>query len=81
MLLLFREPQIIIESDGLRTAGTPFYKWSKITNEKMIREGRGENMASIIYVMTIQWKHKFHLKDLENYIGLQQIFAASPISK
>jgi hypothetical protein len=41
--LLDKKPQIIINTSGIQTAATPFYKWSEITEERVSGnyEGRG----------------------------------------
>ncbi|ANI88007.1 hypothetical protein A9P82_00930 [Arachidicoccus ginsenosidimutans] len=38
-LFLKKEPQIILNNEGLQTATTLFYEWSQIQKEEVVREG------------------------------------------
>jgi hypothetical protein len=72
--LFNRKPQIVINKDGLRTEGTPFYKWNEIANEKTVREGTGKYAMYYMYYDHPKGSKKFHLNDLEsNSFGLQRL--------
>jgi hypothetical protein len=69
-----REPQIVINNDGLRTADIPFYKWNEIANEKTIREGTGKYAMYYLYYDHPKGSNKFHMKDLEvNFMRIQKL--------
>jgi hypothetical protein len=69
-----REPQIIINNQGIRTANTPFYRWKEIANEKMIREGVGKYAMYYLRYDYPKGNTKFHFNDLDvNFMRLQKI--------
>ncbi|RZL16452.1 MAG: hypothetical protein EOO89_11510 [Pedobacter sp.] len=69
-----REPQIILNNDGMSTASTPFYKWHEIANEKTIREGTGKYAMYYLSYDHTMGRTKFHLNDLEaNIMRLQKL--------
>jgi hypothetical protein len=46
-----KEPQIILNSNGVKTINTQFYKWANIRNEKVISEDSGRH---IIYYLNYE---------------------------
>jgi hypothetical protein len=69
-----REPQIILNNDGMSTASTPFYKWNDIANEKTIREGTGKYAMYYLCYDHPNGSAKFHLNDLEvSFMRLQKL--------
>ena len=72
--MLSREPQIILNNDGMRTASTPFYKWNEIANENAIREGTGKYAMYYLCYDHPKGTTKFHVIDLEvGFIRLQKL--------
>ena len=69
-----REPQIILNNNGIRTTDAPFYKWNEVANEKTIREGTGKYAMYYMCYDHPKGSAKFHLNDLEvNFIRLQKL--------
>lgn len=69
-----REPQIILNNNGMRTASVPFYKWNEIANEKTIREGTGKYAMYYLCYDHPNGSAKFHLNDLEvSFMRIQKI--------
>ncbi|MGY3211805.1 hypothetical protein [Mucilaginibacter sp. HD30] len=69
-----REPQIILNNDGMSTTGTSFYKWNDIANEKTIREGTGKYAMYYLCYDHQKRSTKFHLNDLEvSFMQLQKL--------
>jgi len=69
-----REPQIILNNEGIRTADAPFYTWNEIINEKTIREGTGKYAMHYLCYDHPKGSNKFHLKDLDvGFMRLQKL--------
>jgi hypothetical protein len=69
-----REPQIIINNEGLNTVRTPTYKWNDIVNEKTVGEGTGKYAMYYLCYDHPKGSTKFHLNDLEvSFMRLQKL--------
>jgi hypothetical protein len=69
-----REARIVINNNGISTANTPFYEWTEVHNEKVIREGSGKYAIYYLCYDHPKGSAKFRLYDLNiSFMLLQKL--------
>lgn len=63
--IMNRKIQIMINYNGLMTAGTPFYSWKNISNAKVVKIGIGKNSSYHLQYRADGYRHDFEISGFD----------------
>ena len=64
-----RNPQIIMNNNGMETSKTRFYSWAEISGEKMISRGTGKSRSSYLIYENPAGREEFYIDDFDLSAG------------